>query len=121
MKYTCYIFIAFLLMSCSKTDPNLYVRRFESIDFNYIDFSNYGKNSFTKSEFDSIAPCMKDLKYRMVGSHKESRGDSIVVISIQKGEMIEYFPNATRNKEVKTHKIERIKIKERWYYTTYFW
>lgn len=122
MKYTYYIFIVFLLMSCSKTDPNLYVRCFESIDFDYIDFSNYDKSSFTKNEFDSIAPCMKELKYREVGFYKANRHeDSLIVISIRRGEMIEYFPTTTRNNDVKTHKIERIKIKEHWYYTTYFW
>ncbi|WP_291721364.1 hypothetical protein [Bernardetia sp.] len=91
------------------------------MDTSFVEFSGESDPYIQKKYFDSIAPCMTSLKYKEVYFTQEHTGDSMIVIIVERGTRIEFFPNTTRNQEVKTHTMERVKIKDHWYLNNYFW
>ena len=91
------------------------------MDTSFTKFSGESNPYILKNNFDSIAPCMTSLDYKEVYFTQEHTGDSMIVIIVRRGIRIEFFPNSTTNKEMKTHTIKRVKIRDQWYFTTYFW
>ncbi|AFM02588.1 hypothetical protein Fleli_0080 [Bernardetia litoralis DSM 6794] len=123
IKNIYYIFMYFLLVSCSNRDSEMYINCFEKIDFITVNSTKNIKSDtyISKKNFDSIASCMTPLKYNGIYFGKEHTGDSMIVIVVKRGTRIEFFPNSLSNKEMKTHTIQRVRIRDQWYFTTYFW